>query len=86
MHSWQPEIWKTGMVLLSDGIRHSQNADTLEQFFSSGAERAFEIAAAMEMTVATVSRSCWSCREDRLTSLVNFPKSSWSRLARTTGW
>ena len=31
------------MVLLSDGIRHSQNADKFEEFFSSATERAFEI-------------------------------------------
>ena len=31
------------MVQLSDGIRHSQNADTLEQFFSNASNRAFEI-------------------------------------------
>jgi hypothetical protein len=43
MHSWQTGDIENGMVLLSDGIRHSQNADTLEQFFSSAAERAFEI-------------------------------------------
>jgi len=32
-----------GMVLLGDGIRQTQNADKLEQFFSTGTERAFEI-------------------------------------------
>ncbi len=31
------------MVELSDGVRHSQNADRLEEFFSRGANRAFEI-------------------------------------------
>jgi len=44
MHSWQTGDLENGMVLLRDGIRQSQNADTLEQFFSIGAERAFEIA------------------------------------------
>lgn len=32
-----------GMVLLSDGIRHTQTADRLETFFSADTERAFEI-------------------------------------------
>jgi hypothetical protein len=44
MHAWQTGDLENGMVLLSDGIRHSQNADTLEQFFSSGTEHTFEIA------------------------------------------
>ena len=33
------------MVLVSDGIRHSQNADKLEEFFSAATDRAFEIGA-----------------------------------------
>jgi hypothetical protein len=43
MHAWQTGDLENGTVLLSDGIRRSQNADTLEQFFSTGTERAFEI-------------------------------------------
>jgi hypothetical protein len=43
MHAWQTGDLENGTVQLSDGIRHSQNADALEQFFSSGVERAFEI-------------------------------------------
>jgi hypothetical protein len=43
LHAWQTGDLGDGMVLLSDGIRHSQNADKLEQFFSSGTDRAFEI-------------------------------------------
>jgi hypothetical protein len=43
LHAWQTGDMENGMVLLSDGIRHTQNADKLEQFFSPGAERAFEI-------------------------------------------
>jgi len=43
LHAWQTGDLETGMVLLSDGLRHSQNADKVEQFFSSGKDRAFEI-------------------------------------------
>jgi hypothetical protein len=43
MHAWQTGDLEDGMVLLSDGIRHSQNADKLEQFFSNATNRAFEI-------------------------------------------
>jgi hypothetical protein len=43
-HAWQTGDMENGMILLSDGIRQTQNADKLEQFFSTGAERAFEIA------------------------------------------
>ncbi len=43
LHAWQTGDLEAGMVLLSDGVRHSQNADKLEQFFSNGKDRAFEI-------------------------------------------
>ncbi len=43
MHAWQTGDLENGMILLSDSIRHSQNADKLESFFSVTAERAFEI-------------------------------------------
>lgn len=43
LHAWQTGDLENGMILLSDGIRHSQNADKLEQFFSAPTERAFEI-------------------------------------------
>ncbi|MGB6383591.1 MAG: hypothetical protein WBE45_20115 [Terriglobales bacterium] len=43
LHAWQTGDMENGMVLLSDGIRQTQNADKLEQFFSTGTERAFEI-------------------------------------------
>jgi hypothetical protein len=43
LHAWQTGDLETGMVLLSDALRHSQNADKVEQFFSSGKDRAFEI-------------------------------------------
>jgi hypothetical protein len=42
LHAWQTADLEDGMVLLSDNIRHSHNADKLEEFFSSG-DRAFEI-------------------------------------------
>jgi hypothetical protein len=32
------------MVLLSDSLRHSQDADRVEEFFSNATNRAFEIA------------------------------------------
>lgn len=44
LDAWQTGDLEDGTVLLSDGIRHSQNADKLEQFFSSGKDRGFEIA------------------------------------------
>jgi hypothetical protein len=44
LHAWQTGDLEDGTVLLSDGIRHSQNADQLEQLFSNGKERGFEIA------------------------------------------
>ncbi|MBZ5666828.1 MAG: hypothetical protein LAO30_19760 [Acidobacteriia bacterium] len=44
LHAWQTADLESGTVLLSDGIRHSQNADKLEDFFSSGKDRGFEIA------------------------------------------
>jgi hypothetical protein len=40
---WQTGDVENGMVLLGDSIRHSQNADKLEQFFSNPTNRAFEI-------------------------------------------
>ena len=44
LHAWQSADLESGTVLLSNGIRHSQNADALEEFFSSGMDRGFEIA------------------------------------------
>jgi hypothetical protein len=43
LHAWQTGDVENGMVQLSDGIRHSQNADKLELFFSNATNRAFEI-------------------------------------------
>ena len=44
LHSWQTGDLENGMVQLSDGIRRSQNAETLEKFFSDSKDRSFEIA------------------------------------------
>ncbi len=44
LHAWQSADLENGTVLLSDGIRRAQNADKLEEFFSSGKDRGFEIA------------------------------------------
>jgi hypothetical protein len=51
LHAWQTGDLEAGMVMLSDGIRHSRNPDQIERFFSnanSSSEsdskaRAFEI-------------------------------------------
>src|SRR5208282_6025287 len=45
LHAWQTGDLESGMVLLSDGLRHSQSADQMEDFFSNaGAKiRSFEI-------------------------------------------
>jgi hypothetical protein len=44
LHAWQTGDLETGMVLLTDRVRHSQNPDKFEEFFSSSSGRAFEIA------------------------------------------
>ena len=43
LHAWQADDLETGMVLLSDRVRHSRDPDTFEQFFAGGSDRAFEI-------------------------------------------
>lgn len=43
LHAWQTDDLETGMVLLSDRVRHSQDPEKFEQFFSGGSDRAFEI-------------------------------------------
>lgn len=43
LHAWQTGDVEAGMVLLGDRVRRSQNADSLEQFFSNATSRAFEI-------------------------------------------
>jgi hypothetical protein len=43
LHAWEIGDLETGMVLLSDRVRHAQNPDTFEEFFSSDTNRGFEI-------------------------------------------
>jgi len=43
LHAWETGDLETGMVLLSDRVRHTKNPDSLEAFFSAGRERGFEI-------------------------------------------
>jgi len=43
--SWQSGDLANGVVLLSDSIRHTENADKLEEFFSADGDRGFEIGA-----------------------------------------
>lgn len=43
LHAWETSDLETGMVLLSDHVRRTQNAESIEQFFSAGQERGFEI-------------------------------------------
>ena len=45
LYAWQTGDLANGMALLSDGIRHAQSAGAIEQFFSAGTDRAFEIGA-----------------------------------------
>ena len=45
LHAWQMGDLADGMVLLSDGVRHSHDPDKLEQFFEAETDRAFEIGA-----------------------------------------
>lgn len=43
LQAWQTGDLETGMVLLSDSVRRLHNAEKLEQFFSNGSDRAYEI-------------------------------------------
>jgi hypothetical protein len=43
LHAWQTGDLETGMVLLSDHMRGPRSAESLEQLFSSGPDRAYEI-------------------------------------------
>jgi hypothetical protein len=44
LRAWQSDDLETGMVLLSDRVRHSQSPEKFEQFFEGSPDRAFEIA------------------------------------------
>lgn len=48
LHAWQTGDLESGTVLLSDGLRQSQNADQMEDFFSNARTktRSFEITSA----------------------------------------
>ena len=43
LHAWQTGDLESGMVLLSDHVRRSHDAETLERLFSGGSDRAYEI-------------------------------------------
>jgi hypothetical protein len=43
--AWQSGDLANGIVLASDGVRQTQNADKFEEFFSVDSDRAFEIGA-----------------------------------------
>jgi hypothetical protein len=43
LNAWQTGDLETGMVLLSDHVRQSRDAAEVEQLFSSGINRAYEI-------------------------------------------
>ena len=43
LHAWQTGDLETGMVLVSDHVRRSHNMGNLEEFFSGGSDRAYEI-------------------------------------------
>jgi len=38
LHAWQTDDLETGMVLLSDRVRHSQDPEKFEQFWNSAPE------------------------------------------------
>jgi hypothetical protein len=44
LYAWQMGDLETGMVLLSDPVRHSQNPEKLERFFAASSGRSYEIA------------------------------------------
>jgi len=44
LRAWQSDDLETGMVLLSDRVRHSQSPEKFETFFAGSPDRAFEIA------------------------------------------
>ena len=61
LHAWQTGDLENGTVLLSDGIRHSQNADKLEQFFSNWKRpRLRNHPRPWTPGPLQFSRSCWS--------------------------
>lgn len=84
MHAWQAGDLANGMVLISDGIRHSENADKFEQFFSTSNERAFEIGAGHGNhgrysfpIVLVVSKGTRSTRRSSEITVVDAGKNDW---------
>jgi hypothetical protein len=43
LHAWQTGDLETGMILLSDHVRRSNNTEILKELFSGGSDRAYEI-------------------------------------------
>jgi hypothetical protein len=43
LHAWQTGDLETGMLLVSDHVRRLRNMRNLDDFFSSGSDRAYEI-------------------------------------------
>ena len=84
LHAWQSGDLENGMVLLSDGLRHTQNADKLEGFFSASAERAFEISTGRGHPgrysfpiVLVVSKGAHITRRPSEITLVDAGKNDW---------
>jgi hypothetical protein len=84
LHAWQTADLESGTVLLSNGIRHSQNADQLEEFFTNGKDRGFEIARGHGHAglytfpvVLVTSRGSKITRKSSEISLVETGKNDW---------
>jgi hypothetical protein len=84
LHAWQAGDLENGMILLSDGIRHSQNADKLEEFFSTPTERAFEIGSGHGNrgrysfpVVLVTQRATRLARRSSEVTVVNIGKNDW---------
>src|ERR1700686_3525243 len=60
LRAWQTGDVETGMVLLSDDLRHTQSADKLEQFFRTRRPEPLRSRAVMDIKGSIVSQSCWS--------------------------
>src|SRR5436190_14212564 len=43
LHAWQTQDHETGLMMLTDGARQRVSSERLQEFFSPGAEAAFEI-------------------------------------------
>src|SRR4029077_15918978 len=65
LHAWQTGDVETGMVLLGDGLRHTQSADKLEEAFSHASH------AALEITRVHVQQGLYSYAVVRLTFRVS---------------